>query len=708
MPFWQSIWALQNGHRLVFPNLFFYLDNYLFQGTNVFLLVCILGMNGAAAYLLLPLGPAYRSANRNLVGICSGFVFVLLFWLANRADSAWGLGVHYYLPALTAVAACRLLAFVGSEDPTERAVKRERLGLAAVIGCGVITTFSFGNGMAIWPALVAVAVWRKLSIRHLAAIVVSGTLSMAAYFIGMQSETEAARNALFSPLRLLWFIAAHVGSPIAQALGYQGQLPESALIAPTVIGILAVLVALVLGVRQLFCRLPMAPDVSFRLGVVFFVLGSSLLIALVRLDRWTPLAPRYLVWSLLLWAALASLIPLMCADLLSRHKIAPHVSGMLVIGLTFCLLPSQYRQTLSLGIIANRTKEAGLSLGVGVTDRQAVINHLFKRPEVVDEVVEELKKRKWNLFSDSRFEAIDQSFEQLDQVTVAPTCQGSLTSAELLPESGGDWRIMGWAWHEELRRPPQYILIVNDTGLVKGVADLTRGNLNHPAARNIYGQERWLAIQRRFSRMWPSFFHKDLGWFGYVRGTEDLSVLSFIGVFEDGSSLCLLESPSEDVLRIPHRWRSSTIQRTDATDSKAGQVYDLLVDPMSIPVTGLSEVKYNKKNGQPYRFGLGPETVIEFDVQEPKTWEIRCKIYNLYPGQEVTITANRQDKLVVDDLDQKGVKASRTLRFEAIRGRNLITFSYKLWNSPERQLETKRVRPLAISFMQLEISQPAQ
>jgi hypothetical protein len=693
LPFWQSIWIEQNGHRLVFPNLFFYLDNYVFSGTNVFLLVCILIMNGAAAYLLIPRGPGYRSTNRNLMRFCSGFVFILVFWLINRADIARGLGIHYYLPVLCAVAACRFIAFVGCGNHIGKTGKRADLGLAAAIGCCVITTFSFGNGMAIWPALGAVAVWRKLPIRYLVVIVVSGALSIAAYFIGMPPPNDTAASVFSSPLGLLLFIVSHVGSPIAHALMYRGTQLDGPLIVPAMIGSLTVLLAGGFGLQQLFRRFPMASDVAFRLGVVFFALGSSSMIGLARLETSTPFAPRYVVWSLLLWAAVVSLVPLMCAELTSRHKLASRVIILVVIGLTFCILPSQYRQTLSMGIVANRTKEAGLSLGVGVTDRQAVRNHLFKHPEVVDEVVDELKRRNWNLFSDPRFEAMDQPFEQLDQVAVAPTCRGTLTSAERLPESDGDWRIMGWAWHEELRRPPQYILIVNDAGLVKGIAELTRGNVHHVLAQKIYNQERRLSIQRHFSHLWPSLFRQDLGWFGYVRDTEDLSVLSLIGVFEDGSNICLLESPCED-LKI--------------TDTKASQVYDLLSGTMSVPVTGLAEVKFNKKNGQPYRFGLGPETIIVFDVLEPTTWELSFKIYNLFPEQEVTVAVNGQHKLVVNDLDRRGVKASRTLHFDAVSGRNIVSFSYKLWNRAESPLETRSKRSLAVNFMQLKITEAAR
>ena len=143
--------------------------------------------------------------------------------------------------------------------------------------------------------------------------------------------------------------------------------------------------------------------------------------------------------------------------------------------------------------------------------------------------------------------------------------------------------------------------------------------------------------------------------------------------------------------------------------ARAGQVYDLLADVVTVPVTGLSRVTVDKENGRRSRFGLGPETTVTFvGVWEPTTWDLRFEIYNLFPGQEVTVEVNGQRKIVVKDLDLRGVRASRSLRFEAARGRNFVRFSYKLWNRAENLIAPGDSRPIAVNFMKLEILRPAQ
>lgn len=540
MPFWQGLWHDQNGHRLLFPNLFFHLDNYAFQGTNTFLQVCILLMNAATGYLLLPSRSPNPAINPQLVKMSGGFVFVLLFWLANRTDLVWGLGVHYYLPALTAVASCRLVAYMGPDLDRPGSFPKDYWKVALAILCGVVTTFSFGIGMAIWPALIILAWLRKLRLNHLAVITAAAVIFVAVYALNMPKSPRGL-GVLPAPWKILIFVGAHVGSPVAHALRFEIPLSsETSLILSSVVGISGALAAGFLGVRGLSRQTPMKSEDAFRLSVVFFVLCGSVLIALGRVERFGfggALSPRYLIWSLLAWAAAVAAVPRLCSQLDSRRRLGQGLAGILIVILTVLLLPTHYKKTIELGFASNRAKEAGLSLIVGVKDESMVIPWLYRLPKVVEEVAAVLRSNRWNLFSDRRLDLLENPLPAAGG-SEPLVCRGGLIDAEPLPVEG-DWRLTGWAWQEGLRTPPQYVLLA-DGADVRGLAEFTRGSLPHREAREIYSRELRYWTLRRLSHLWPRLFRWDLGWYGYVKGVPDICQLDAYGLFEDGRTLCVL------------------------------------------------------------------------------------------------------------------------------------------------------------------------
>ena len=93
--------------------------------------------------------------------------------------------------------------------------------LAGSIGAAVVTTYSSGNGILIWPLLVMMAILSGVKRRRRWLFLIAGVLSIGAFFIGYNVLNPGREKVLLAhPLYALWFIEGVY-------LGTSGQLSVS-------------------------------------------------------------------------------------------------------------------------------------------------------------------------------------------------------------------------------------------------------------------------------------------------------------------------------------------------------------------------------------------------------------------------------------------------------------------------------------------------
>ncbi|MBX3725989.1 MAG: hypothetical protein KF823_08725 [Xanthomonadales bacterium] len=147
-----NVLALENGHRPVFPGLVRVAELHLLDG-NQKLQLAVGGLLALATVLVLAF-IAWRDARAGLVAraLATALAAFAVFWLGNARMLLHGNeSVHAYL--LTACLAGGIALVL--RDP----LPRPALGLAALLA--FIATFSFGPGMATFPALALVLVLQR-------------------------------------------------------------------------------------------------------------------------------------------------------------------------------------------------------------------------------------------------------------------------------------------------------------------------------------------------------------------------------------------------------------------------------------------------------------------------------------------------------------------------------------------------------------------
>lgn len=316
-----NVVAADNGHREVLPNAVRVLDLHGFAAGQwlqiVVGMVLALAVLAVALRTLRALPPESRAPGA--AAVAAG-----LFWLGNGRKLAHGSeSVSLFLVLLFVLAGLRLLTGPGRE------VSPRRLWLAA--GCGVLATFSFGSGLASFPAFLVVAWLQRAQPRQLLAIALTAALATLLLLAG-GTEREPFQLALGERFDLLlrWLGAPSVWafSPLLD-VGHAERLPTAILRATT--GPIAGLAEGAFGPRLtarwpaaafggggfawlLFATLrahrrPGGPVERFALGLAWFGACVGVLVVGLRVGYFRDhpdqvTTQRYVPWSMLLWTGL--------------------------------------------------------------------------------------------------------------------------------------------------------------------------------------------------------------------------------------------------------------------------------------------------------------------------------------------------------------------------------------------------------------------
>lgn len=366
LPFPQDVLQLENGHRPIIPNLIRIAEIHWF-GANQLLQIsigtsCALLTSGIVAFGLakdrdLPVPTRAAGVMLAVIGI---------FWLANARMLMHGHeALHAYLVALMVVSAGLCTWKASSGAPLRW------LG-AASLACA-IAMFSFGPGVASFPAILALGATLRLRWRHLLVPLAVFLLCLALYLLVLPGN-QGVRNVLdFRPLASLVTTAQWLASPWVNAwLGVADPpllswLPASMQTSATgriLIGLANALtshygiawqsVAAVIGCAgiALFLlrigifyrrRTALSQTQAVAIALCLFVLATAAMIGIARLDYLAAYpgqnyADRYLMWPCLFWMGLTLLLLIDVSKF--RTRIVAMAGLLLLIALPIALLPT--------------------------------------------------------------------------------------------------------------------------------------------------------------------------------------------------------------------------------------------------------------------------------------------------------------------------------------------------------------------------------
>jgi hypothetical protein len=319
-----SAFAADNGHRAVVPSLIRLLENAWLDGNQLLQLAS--GAAFALAAWLVLAGVALRERGLSLPArwLVLALAAIALFWLGNARMLLHGNeSTQVYLIIACQVGAAALLT-------------RAHAGTGAVLSAcllALVATFSFGPGLAVFPAAAIVLVLQRRW--RLAAVVLAATAATLLLYLllpggdgvrnSLQIRPLANLHAAATWLTSMWVTLLEplvdVGAgnalpfglyqptrPIAQAWLAAFGDPQLQHAPFAVLGWLG-LAGLVWHSWRAWA-LPSTPRLALvGLGCAWFALGVAGIVALGRLDYFAAhpgqiFANRYVPWSCLFWFGL--------------------------------------------------------------------------------------------------------------------------------------------------------------------------------------------------------------------------------------------------------------------------------------------------------------------------------------------------------------------------------------------------------------------
>lgn len=289
-------WQQHNEHRIVFPEIVFALDMLLFRGRQVFSLVvsfcAYFGVWAVMAWSLFQ--------DKTLPAVSRYSAILVASIIAGWQGCAAALAIPFLLQwPFVQISVVLALLFVSMLKRTSR-----QLFLVLTILSGITATYSSGNGILLWPILIAAAILLNLNWKQVTAIAISGSLSIGLYFLGYKHVSSVNLHDIGSrPLYLLAFVSSYLSMPFA-ALG----APRFGVL----FGLASLTIFAALFVLAIRSRLLTSTPGVVLFGYCTFAIASAFITAAGRMNPSDPLiqaakASRYLTVPLVYISALAML-----------------------------------------------------------------------------------------------------------------------------------------------------------------------------------------------------------------------------------------------------------------------------------------------------------------------------------------------------------------------------------------------------------------
>jgi hypothetical protein len=296
--------AQHNEHRPVVPRTADYVTAHLTSWD----LRVELYRNFAVAVATFVLIVVALRRTLDRVGFLAGSVLasLLVFSPVQWENWLWGWQLEWFLSNLAAVGALWALTFT-----IDRSTRR---GLAIAIACGLVATFSLGQGLFVWPVGLLVLLLRHRPWRVWAG---AGVLTWIVYFASWENDTGTGSKslALERPGDFVEFVVLYLGRPLANS-NATGKLVGLVLIA--------VFVAAATYVLRHRRDLVLVDRAALWLGLGLYTLMGALITGVSRLDAGVIAFSRYATMAMIFaLAVMALLFVLLRSERIGSRVVTP-------------------------------------------------------------------------------------------------------------------------------------------------------------------------------------------------------------------------------------------------------------------------------------------------------------------------------------------------------------------------------------------------
>ncbi|HEX7363494.1 MAG TPA: hypothetical protein VF283_23630 [Bryobacteraceae bacterium] len=449
------LWQQHNEHRIVFPEIVFALDMLTAHGREIVSLLasflCYFSLWVVIAWTLLSDSKASRTSRVAAVLLAG----IVIGWKSSASALARPFLLQW---TMTQLAALLSLAFL-TVAKTKASSKRY---LCLTITAAVIATYSSGNGMFLWPVLIAAAFMLSLARRQVVALAASGVVSVGCYFIGYRFLNEGpATNVLAHPLYALEFAGAYLSMPF-------GAIKSP--IFGAYLGLTMLAATIFLFIYAARTHLLQSRTAVVLFGFYAFTVLTAIITAAGRMNPSDPRftnaeAARYLTVPLANWAIFISL----CLWVAGRKRWKIFLPSVLTVFflLLIALICFKLRWHIHL---SNQSfadiQEAMLSVENGL-NAPLLIRRFFPDPHFVNEYLPEMKQNRLSIYYDPLGRWLGQPVSRFGAVGAEPVA-GTIAKACTVP-SGIE--VFGWADEGEKSAGYRWIVFTNEAGKIAGFGE---------------------------------------------------------------------------------------------------------------------------------------------------------------------------------------------------------------------------------------------
>lgn len=490
LPFPQNVFAPDNSHRLVLPNLIAWLEINWLHG-NQWLqiaigITCIVGATLLAARLCLKtndLSPLRRWA---AVFLCA----LAMLWLGNVRTLTHSTELmHTSLPIFFV-----MLSITCAERSVQASASKAWLALALL--AGLAATFSFGYGLAVFVGFI-VALQSSGNSRSHVALGIAGLVGAALLYFLLPGGDSVSGMVMIRPLENLRIAAAWLSSPIMyagmflwdpQAVGLLPTAlwgPALAVAQPVsrtfpdltisvfpqcVMGAVGMAMLVYASVQHLRRGGRANAMQTLGFGVAWFGFAAAGIVSLSRLQYLYDFpaqvyADRYMPWPCLFWLGLA------LVALGGQRPYVVRATLALALALPLLAMPTQQWGVTYATIVAGHTANVNAGVAVGVVDRGADFGQ--SQPEEIIRAMPELRRHAVEPFQRPELDLLGTAPDAVR--TVSPTTIEVRSADNLL----GTPATAVLVHVEKTGGLPQWLLLAQADGTVVGIVARDRRSNRH-------------------------------------------------------------------------------------------------------------------------------------------------------------------------------------------------------------------------------------
>ena len=443
-----QLWHKHNEHRIFIPKLWFLADLIVTNGTQKLLFVVNVLSAGLHAGLLIYVFQR-QSPSWNALMIFASLAFVSAYTPSQYENFISGFQVQFIQVWLFASLAFAALILAVDED--ERGNGGTVWFFASIL-FGLASSLSMANGIAVWPLLLILAIWRGVRLWQVGVIALFGA-AIVAYEV-MDFEAPRGHGDPAETIGQIGTVLRYVTRYVTAGFEPIGSLGQE------IIGGLSLVALLLFSIRAILRHKQSDGSVGFFLALAAFVVAAALLTALGRAKFGLGQASssRYVTPAMIYWVALSGL----AYEYFHETHRPKWVLAGLALGVLFLTVVPFVDGVMSFrSIWANKESRiaaiSGYLGGAYVEDR---LRPIYPWPIRAHRVLGLMDKA-----GTGPFAVLDQ-FRPSQQALSAtytlnhPACIGSVDFARAGPLEG--LFLYGWAADQESKEYPRWVFALDE------------------------------------------------------------------------------------------------------------------------------------------------------------------------------------------------------------------------------------------------------